>query len=493
VARIDPDIVADRARRNLQEVLKPYALPQYALGPLRLDADRGLLTFRGEPLALGPRVVATLAALVERAGEVVTKDEILDRVWGREDVGESNVAQSVYTLRKVLREHGLGAAIATVPRRGYRFVATVEALLHGPVAPVAPREARVAAATGGWSARRWLWASAAVLALLAVGAPPTARDLNSPPALSARGTELYRLGRYYWNLRTRAALDKSARLFAAVVASDPRNPLGYAGQADADLMIADYGRHAVKAAVFEARARREVAAALALDPRSAAAHTSLAMLRSAVDHDVAGSLAEFRRAIVLDPNYAVAHHWYGIALFERGRLAEASRELHRATELDPVSPATSGWLAEVAYFDHRYGDAITYARRALDLDPRRSGALEMLGLAYELNGDLPHAIAAFERMRGGPEDAYAPALLAEAYARAGRGAAARAALRSAVRLHPRDGDTAFALLAVGERARGLAILAHMRPGHSESPLPDPRLEPFRAALRDRASSRRPTG
>ncbi|HWT07185.1 MAG TPA: winged helix-turn-helix domain-containing protein, partial [Xanthomonadales bacterium] len=92
---------------------------------MELDAARHVLTLGGEPLALGPRVVDTLTALVERAGAVVTKDELLDRVWAGEDVGESNVAQSVYTLRKVLREHGLGAAIATVQRRGYRFTAAV--------------------------------------------------------------------------------------------------------------------------------------------------------------------------------------------------------------------------------------------------------------------------------------------------------------------------------------------------------------------------------
>ncbi len=100
------------------------------------------------------RVVATLAALVERAGDVVTKGEILDRVWAGEDVGESNVAQSVYTLRKILREHGLSDAIATVPRRGYRFVAPVERLPQAPVARVPLRAPAVhhAARSSAW---RW--------------------------------------------------------------------------------------------------------------------------------------------------------------------------------------------------------------------------------------------------------------------------------------------------------------------------------------------------
>ncbi len=469
--------MADTASRNLQKVVK-----RYAFGPFLLDAERGVLSLAdGAPLAVGPRAVATLAALVERAGTVVTKDELLDRVWGSADVGESNVAQSVYTLRKVLREHGLDGTIATVPRRGYRFTAPVEP------APLPARPpSRVASALGArapWTARR-LSAAVAALLLLTIGAVPAARG-RTPPPLSPRGAELYRLGRYYWDLRTLPALAKSARLFAAVVASDPRNPLGYAAEADADLMIADYGKHHVNRTLYYARARREVRAALALDASSVAAHTSLAMLHAAADHDIDGALAEFRRAIALDPDYAVAHHWYGTTLFQRGRLADASFELHRAAELDPISTATSAWLAEASYYDHRYGDAITYSRRALDLDPRRGGALERLGLAYELAGDLPRAIATFERMRRGPEADQAPALLAEAFARAGRYADAGAALREAIRLHPRDDDTAFALLAAGQRARGLAILARMPRSEEDSPLPDPRIDRFRAALRDR--------
>lgn len=151
--------------------------------------------------------------------------------------------------------------------------------------------------------------------------------------------------------------------------------------------------------------------------------------------------------------------------------------------LDPVSAATGGWLAEASYYGGRYADAIVYARRALDLDPQRMGALRRLGLAYELAGDIPRATAVFERMRRGPDAADAPALLAEAYARAGRRDLARAALREAVRIRPKDDDTAFAMLALGDRTRGLAILDGMRtPAPNAVSLMDPQLAPFRNAL-----------
>lgn len=435
-------------------------------------------------------MVDTLAALAERAGEVVTKDELLDRVWPGEDVNESNAAQSVYTLRKVLRAHGLGSAIATVPRRGYRLTTPVELIAEAPRAPLPVRPLRVGPPAAA-APSRWLTA-AFVLTLAVLGAVPAERALPRPPAaahraavaLSPRGAELYRLGRYYWNLRTPAGLAKSARLFAAVTTSDPRSALGYTGQADAELMIADYAHDDAKGSPRLARAAAKIRTALALDADSAPAHASLAMLRF-VQHDLRGSEAEFRRAIALDPSYPVAHHWYGTTLMERGRLADASRELRTAIALDPVSAATGAWLAEASYFSRRYADAIAYARLALDLDPHRGGALRRLGLAYELAGDVPHAIAAFERMRGGAEASDAPALLAEAYARAGRVNDARKALREAVRLHADQVDIAFALLALGERARGLAILRARPASKMKSEMPeirDPRLQPFLSAL-----------
>jgi DNA-binding winged helix-turn-helix (wHTH) protein/Flp pilus assembly protein TadD len=474
VKRIVADIVPGEGPQSHHEVLK-----RYVFGPFELDVRRAVLAIGGEPLALGPRVVATLASLVERAGSVVTKDEILERVWPGEDVGESSITQAVYILRKTLRERGLDGAIATVPRRGYRFTASVERLEESPP-PVRAMRQEIAAP----SPRRRLGAVVAALVALTF-AGPAAPERRPVPQLSAQGAQLYRLARYYWNLRTPLALARSERLFREVVQRDPRNPLGYSGEADADLMIADYEQPQVHQKRYFALARAGVRTALDLDPASAAAHTSLAQLSFMADHDAVRAETEFRRAIELDPAYATAHHWYGTMLLERGRVAEASRELSAAVTLDPVAPATGAWLAEASYYGRRYGEAVTYARRALDLDPHRGGALRRLGLAYELAGDLPHAIATFERMRGERAEAsYAPALLAAAYAHAGRLRAARAAAREAVGLHPRDADTAFALLAVGEHARGLAILATMRTrdSYGSVALRDPRLDPFRSAL-----------
>ena len=75
----------------------------YEFGPFHLDAERLLLVENGKPMQLGPKVVETLLAMVERDGEIVSKQALLDRIWPEGYVDEANLAQNVYVLRKALR------------------------------------------------------------------------------------------------------------------------------------------------------------------------------------------------------------------------------------------------------------------------------------------------------------------------------------------------------------------------------------------------------
>ena len=98
----------------------------YEFGPFQLDATRLLLLEQGEPIPIGPKVVETLLALIEHPGEVFPKGELLARIWPEGYVDEANLAQNVYVLRKTLRRSWNVESIETIPRRGYRFVATVQ-------------------------------------------------------------------------------------------------------------------------------------------------------------------------------------------------------------------------------------------------------------------------------------------------------------------------------------------------------------------------------
>src|SRR5262245_38371731 len=104
------------------------SLVDYYFGPYRFDGRLRCLYKDGESVVLTPKAADTLVALIERAGRVVEKDELFRAVWGDVVVGEDTLAQNVSTLRRVLGDDASRPrVIATVPRRGYRFVAAVRA------------------------------------------------------------------------------------------------------------------------------------------------------------------------------------------------------------------------------------------------------------------------------------------------------------------------------------------------------------------------------
>jgi TolB-like protein/DNA-binding winged helix-turn-helix (wHTH) protein len=147
------------------------------LGPFRLDTARRILARDGRPLGISSRAFDILVLLVEHRDRVMTKDEIIARVWRGVVVEENNLAVQVSALRRALGEADLDAPlILTVPGTGYRFVGQVSPAAREPgVAPVAIRPPSSLAANDDralpvslaptWPERRWR----AVAALL-VGA-----------------------------------------------------------------------------------------------------------------------------------------------------------------------------------------------------------------------------------------------------------------------------------------------------------------------------------
>lgn len=107
----------------------------YSFGPYTLDPTRRLLLRGQEPIPVTARAFDVLFALVTRAGETVTKEELLRSVWPDTIVEDANLSQQVFTIRKLLGLSDQQPYIATVPRRGYRFIADVR---EGP--PSAPAQ-----------------------------------------------------------------------------------------------------------------------------------------------------------------------------------------------------------------------------------------------------------------------------------------------------------------------------------------------------------------
>jgi DNA-binding winged helix-turn-helix (wHTH) protein len=97
----------------------------YDFGPFRLDLTERLLLRSGEAVALTPKAFDTLLMLVRNRGHIVEKDELLKSIWPETFVEEGTLAQNVFTLRKALGGSEGEQYIQTIPKRGYRFVASV--------------------------------------------------------------------------------------------------------------------------------------------------------------------------------------------------------------------------------------------------------------------------------------------------------------------------------------------------------------------------------
>ncbi|WP_210191731.1 ATP-binding protein [Rhodomicrobium vannielii] len=113
----------------------------FSFGPFRFIPAQQLLLDGEAPVRVGSRALEILAGLVERPGTLVTKDELMARVWPDTVVEDSNLKVNVAALRRALGESKPGRRyVATVPGRGYRFVAHVE--YSGPGVPTPkPRSA----------------------------------------------------------------------------------------------------------------------------------------------------------------------------------------------------------------------------------------------------------------------------------------------------------------------------------------------------------------
>jgi TolB-like protein/tetratricopeptide (TPR) repeat protein len=105
---------------------------QFEFGAYRLDAQSRMLFREGDHVALPPKVAELLVALVQAAGRVLTREELLRRLWPDTVVEEGSLTSHISLLRKALDERPkVQDFIETLPKRGYRFVASVKRLASG--------------------------------------------------------------------------------------------------------------------------------------------------------------------------------------------------------------------------------------------------------------------------------------------------------------------------------------------------------------------------
>ena len=278
------------------------------------------------------------------------------------------------------------------------------------------------------------------------------------PARTATAVELYLQGVYLYEERTPASLEQARRSFEKAIAQDSSYAEAYAGLSAAYLLLREYATMPSEEAYRQAR----VAAtrAVALNPNLPEAHACLGFIDFFDAWDAPAGEREFQQALRLDPNSAIAHHWYGSMLTHQARFSEALEQLNAAQRLQPTSPAI---LASKAYAlglgGHRdeaaamLGALIGAADGATAAPPHRILAL----LSLSSPTDIPRYLSEMRRfaaIRNQPEQIAYLAHLASAYNRAGERGMWSELLSSERALHPSSQHPTFRL-AEAEASLGL--------------------------------------
>ena len=231
--------------------------------------------------------------------------------------------------------------------------------------------------------------------------------------------QLYLKGRYYWEKRTPDALEKAKDSFNQAIARDPNYAMAYVGLSDYYNTVEDYVP--IPASETAPKARAAAEKALAIDSSLAEAHAALAGAHWSL-FEFAAAEREFKRALELNPNYAQAHHWYGLFLSWDGRNQDAIAHLRRAVELDPLNLQYNCNLGQVLGNAKQYDASIEQLKKTLEMDPNYGQAHAQLSAEYQATGkyglwleEIKKAMDLFHQ----PEDAAIVEETARVYAQSG--------------------------------------------------------------------------
>jgi eukaryotic-like serine/threonine-protein kinase len=179
--------------------------------------------------------------------------------------------------------------------------------------------------------------------------------------------DLYLKGRYFWYRRYEKGLQRGLQYFQQAIEKDPGYALPYAGIADTFGILGFFGFMPPHQAF--SRAKASANKALEIDPELAEGYASLGWISAMYDWDWPTAERHFLKAIQLKPEYALAHHWYGVYLSYMGRPDESTRELQKACELEPLEPANPAHLGLALYLARDFDKSMEVLRKVLESDP----------------------------------------------------------------------------------------------------------------------------
>jgi serine/threonine-protein kinase len=297
--------------------------------------------------------------------------------------------------------------------------------------------------------------------------------------------QLYLKGRYFWSKRTEEGLNKATEHIQQAIDIDPNYALAYVGLADCYNLLGFYSVLEPKEEF--PRAKAAATKALEIDDTLAEAHASLGYVKLFYDWDLTSAESELKQAIELNPNYATAHHWYGVYLQLVGRFDQALVEMRRALELDPLSPSINANVGWPLYYARQYDQAIEQFQKAVERDQSSPLPHHWLAMVYGQKGMYEEAITEYQKaLELSGSRSRIVAELGYIYAVSGRRSEAQKALKELKELSKRRHVSSFymALISMGLGEKDQAFASFETAYEERSPrLIDLKVDPIFDPLR----------
>jgi DNA-binding winged helix-turn-helix (wHTH) protein/tetratricopeptide (TPR) repeat protein len=413
----------------------------YRFGPFSVDAGSYRLLRGTEVIPLSPKIIDLLLYLVARQSTLVPKDELFAALWPDVAVTDNALTQAISELRQALGDDSSKPTyIQTVARRGYRFIASVavadppgpaaaEPVVHAAREPKAPAIA-VMDFTNVTTDQEFAWLSSGIAEtvtndLRAAGNLRVIDRVRVVEAVRSVGPELGALkDELHIDLAVVGSFQRSGerlRIMARIVDASTSEAVAEAKADGAleqvfelqDRIVELFGQRLGTAGSDSTRRAHRETSSLEAYQAFTEGRVRLESLDASL---VPGAIADFDRAVVLDPRYALAHVGLGNARFwqyemsragnqpDAALLARAIDHVQRAIELEPDLAEAHATYAFLLVSAGRFPEARAAARRAVAIEPSYWGhqfrlahaewgedRLRTLARAMELYPDFPFA------------------------------------------------------------------------------------------------------
>lgn len=331
----------------------------YAFGPFVLHLRNRVLYRMGLPVEMHARLFDILRCLVTNSDRLVTKELLVDQVWGGLPIGDNNIAQHIHMVRDVLGDLSKPYRyIATVHGRGYRLISESRPIYDGP---------------GDLQA-------------------------SAPPDLLSRtlANELVSNAAFFMTMGTPAALDSAAQLSRKALEIEPRLADAHAAIAVSAILKGAF-LFALPVQQYEI-ARRHAAQALALESQCAQAHVAMAALAILDELQPQSAQAHLDAAAAILPEMPEIGILRIVSFCAQGRHHEASEASLAAIALHRSSCAVAAYGAFADYLGGELVRAAIELERLLVFKPGAAFPMYLLGLTRLAQGNYAPARSLFEQL-----------------------------------------------------------------------------------------------